>query len=145
MDIKFSSKPYLPTLIISVILFIMVFLPWASWSALNLTNYASGTHYGGGILALIMGIIGAGISFLINQKYRTYGTIGAGILAIIGVAITWGSLGGSGADVGVGLIIALIASLGLLAIGYWDYRKINQPSKPAQPPANPPPPPPPQQ
>jgi hypothetical protein len=141
LDIKFSTKPYLPTLVISVILFIMVFLPWATVSALGMAFSANGTQYGGGVLTLIMSIIGAGISFLANQKYRTFGTIGVGILALIGVAIAWAGLGGAG--VGFGLIIALIVALGLLAVGYMDYRKLNPPAKPAQPPpANPPAPPP---
>lgn len=133
-------------MVISVVLFIMVFLPWASVSGFGITISANGTEHGGGILTLIMSIIGAGVSFLSNQKYRTYSTIGVGILAIIGVAIAWADLGG--ASVGAGLIIALIASLALIAMGYWDYRKLSQPSKPTQPPpASPPapPPPPPQQ
>lgn len=143
MDIKFSTKPYLPILIISVILFIMVFLPWATLSALGITISANGTDYGGGILTLIMSIFGAGISFLANQKYRIYGTIGVAILALIGVAIAWSGLSGTGASVGFGLIIALIVSLILLAYGYMDYRKMITPAKPTQPPpANPPAPPP---
>lgn len=140
MNVQFTTKPYLPTLIVSVILFIMVFLPWATLSALGITLSANGTDYGGGVLTLIMSIIGAGVSFLANQKYRTYGTIGVGILALIGVAIAWAGLGG--ASVGFGLIIALIVALGLLAVGYMDYRKIITPAKPTQPPpANPPAPP----
>jgi 4-amino-4-deoxy-L-arabinose transferase-like glycosyltransferase len=140
MNIQFTTKPYLPTLVISAVLFIMVFLPWATFMGFS----ANGTEHGGGVLTLIFAIIGAGVSFLANQKYRVYGTIGTGIVSLIGIVIAWADLGG--ASVGVGLIIAFIAALGLLALGYWDYRKMSTPSKPAPPPpANPPPPPPPQQ
>lgn len=144
MNIKFTTKPYLPTLVVSIILFIMVFLPWVTVSAMGFSASANGTG-DWGVLTLIMSIVGAGVSFLATQKYRALGTIGAGILALIGVAIYWARIG-SGVSVGVGLIIALIAALGLLAVGYMDYRKLNPPAKPSQPsqppPANPPAPPP---
>jgi len=144
LNIKFTTKPYLPTLVVSIILFIMVFLPWVTVSAMGFSASANGTG-DWGVLTLIMSIVGAGVSFLATQKYRALGTIGAGILALIGVAIYWARIG-SGVSVGVGLIIALIAALGLLAVGYMDYRKLNPPAKPSQPsqppPANPPAPPP---
>jgi len=144
LNIKFTTKPYLPTLVVSIILFIMVFLPWVSVSGFGISVSANGTG-DWGVLTLIMSIVGAGVSFLATQKYRALGTIGAGILALIGVAIYWARIG-SGVSVGVGLIIALIAALGLLAVGYMDYRKITPPAKPSQPPqpppANPPAPPP---
>ena len=148
MDLKFSSKPYLPSLVVSVILFITAFLPWISMGVLGINFTQNGIH-DWGILTFIMSIIGAGLSFVGVQKMRTLGLIFAGILALIGVAIYWSRLGG--ASVGYGLIIALLASLGLMAIGYMDYRKLSQPAKPsqpsqpAQPPQSNPPAPPPQQ
>jgi len=148
LDLKFSSKPYLPSLVVSVILFITAFLPWISMGILGINIKQNGIH-DGGILTFIMSIIGAGLSFVGVQKMRTLGLIFAGILALIGVAIYWSRLGG--ASVGYGLIIALLASLGLMAIGYMDYRKLSQPAKPsqpsqpAQPPQSNPPAPPPQQ
>jgi len=141
LNTYFKTKPYLPTLVVSVILFIMVFLPWATVSVMGFSASANGTGHGGGVLTLIMSIVGAGASFLINQKYRVWGTIGAGVLALLGVILAWAGLGGAG--VGFGLIIALIAALGLIYVGYMDYRKLNPPAKPSQPPpANPPAPPP---
>jgi hypothetical protein len=146
LNIHFTTKPYLPTLVVSVILFITVFLPWATVSALGISISANGTH-DWGVLTLIMSIIGAGLSFVAAQKMIAIGSVGAGILALIGVIIYWSRL--SVASAGYGLIIALIASLALMYIGYWDYRKLSQPAKPAQtsqpPQSNPPAPPPPQQ
>lgn len=143
---KFSIKPYLPTLIICVILFIVVFLPWATASAFGVTVTANGLEVdisGLGYLTLIMSIIGAGLSFVAVPRVRSLGTVVAGILAIIGVAVYWSRLQGLG--VGYGLIIALIASLGLIAAGYLEYRKLEQPAKPDKPAQAAPPPPPPQQ
>jgi len=145
LDIKFSTKPYLPTLVVSVILFIMVFLPWITVSAAGFSASANGTN-DWGILTLIMSIVGAGASFLANQKYRALGTIGAGILALLGAVIFMATNVGNGVGVGVGLIIALIAALALIYVGYMDYRKLSLTGKPIQPsqppPANPPAPPP---
>lgn len=138
-------KPYLPTLVISVILFITVFLPWLSVDmGLNMGTYTENGLKDFGPLTMAMSIIGAGIAFIAVPKIRSLGTIFAGILAIAGVAIYWARLQGAG--IGYGIIIALIASLGLIAAGYLEYRKLGQPAKPSQPPqATPPAPPPPQQ
>ena len=148
MNIQFATKPYLPTLVISVVLFILVFLPWASVSGLGVTVTFNGleTNISGlGYLTLIMSIIGAVISFLDTRKFRAFGTIVAGILAIIGIIIFWSNLGNFGLGVGYGLIMALIAALALIVIGYVDYRQGStpaEPSKPAPPPSDTPPAPP---
>jgi hypothetical protein len=86
--------------------------------------------------------------------------MGAGILALLGVIISLASLGGAG--IGFGIIIALIASVGLGVVGYLEYRKWKgiggtytppaqstptaqapPPAGPSSPSAPPPPPPPP--
>jgi peptidoglycan/LPS O-acetylase OafA/YrhL len=122
--LKLSLKPNLPTLVISIILFITVFLRWISVTEVNgLRDW--------GILTFLMSILGVGISFITVPKIRSLGTILAGILAVIGVAVFWSRLQGLGA--GYGLIIALIASLGLIAAGYLEYRKLEQPGKTNQP------------
>lgn len=136
---KFSMKPNLPTLVICVILFIAVFLPWATASAMGITVSANGTE-DWGILTLIMSIIAAGFSFVAVPRIRALGTIFAGLLAIVGVAVYWARLQGLG--LGYGMIIALIASLALIAAGYMEYRKLEQPAPPSQPPPAPPPAPP---
>jgi peptidoglycan/LPS O-acetylase OafA/YrhL len=137
LDIKFVSRPYIPTLVVSVILFIMVFLPWITVSAFGMSASANGTN-DWGILTLIMSIVGAGVSFLANQKYRAMGTIGAAVLALLGAIIFMATNVGGGIGVGAGLIIALIAALGLIYIGYMDYRKLSITGKPIQPPPPPP-------
>lgn len=123
-------KPYLPTLIISLILFIAVFLPWLSVD-LGFDTYTESGLKDWGILTFVMSIIAAGFAFISAPKIRSLGTILAGILAIIGVAVYWSRLQGAG--LGYGLIIALIASLGLIAYGYLEYRQLEQPGKPDQP------------
>ncbi|MBN1692960.1 MAG: hypothetical protein JW845_05335 [Dehalococcoidales bacterium] len=137
MDLKFSSKPYYPTLISSIILFIFVFLPWKTATALGVTISTNGTG-DWGILTLIMSIIGAGFSFVAVPRIRSLGTVIVGLLAIIGVAVYWSRLQGLGA--GYGIIIALIASLALIAAGYLEYRKLIQAEKPEPPPKSAPPP-----
>ena len=138
-------KPYLPALIICVILFIAVFLPWLSVDmGSGLGIYTENGTKDWGSLTLAMSIIAAGIAFISVPKIRSLGTILAGILAIVGVAVYWSRL--EGLSISYGLIIALIASLGLIAAGYLEYRKLEQPGKPNQPTQSaPPPPPPPQQ
>jgi hypothetical protein len=138
LDLKLSVKPYLPTVVVSIILFITVFLPWVTASALGVTISSNGTK-DWGPLVLVMSIIGVGLAFVGAPKIRSLGTIFAGILAIAGFAIYWARLGGL--TVGYGLIIALIASLGLIAVGYLEYRTLGQPDKPAAPPPAPPTPP----
>ena len=135
----FSTKPYLPSLIVCIILFIAVFLPWLSVDMGTFTYTENGV-YDWGYLVLIMSIIGAGVSFIATPRVRSLSIILTGILAIVGAAVYWSRLQGAGA--GYCLIIALIASLGLIAIGYMEYRQIGQSSNSDQPPpANPPEPP----
>ena len=136
MDLKFSTKPYYPTLISSIILFIFVFLPWKTATALGVTIFANGTG-DWGILTLIMSIIGVGLSFVAVPRTRSLGTVIAGLLAIIGVAVYWSRLQGLGA--GYGIIISLIASLALIAAGYLEYRKLVQTEKSEPPTKNNPP------
>ncbi len=143
MNIKFNTKPYMVLLIISIVLFISVFLPWYSMSIL-------GTHIGsingfrnGGILTFLMSLVGVGLSFIIVlPRYRALAIAGAGILSLLGVIIAMTDLGG-GLGMGVGMIIALILSMGLIAIGFLDLRKTapaaaaKQESPPPAPPAPP--------
>ncbi len=136
---KLSTKPNLPTLVISVILLIIVFLPWKSFAGLTENGFRNW-----GLLVFVMSILGVSASFITGPRIRSLSTILIGILAIVGVAVYWARL--EGLEAGYGLIIALIASLGLIAAGYLEYRKLEQPGKPNQPIQSPPPaPPPPQQ
>jgi len=128
-------KPNLSTLVISVILLVMVFLPWRSLSGIDLNGFRDW-----GLLAFVMSILGIGVSFITAPKIRSFTTIFIGVLAIVGVSVFWSRL--EGLSPGYGLIIALIASLGLITAGYLEYRKLEQPGKTNQPPqAGPPPPP----
>jgi small-conductance mechanosensitive channel len=140
---KFVSKPYIPALVVSVVLFITVFLPWATVSALGISFSANGMN-NWGVLTFIMSLVGVGLSFNAIQKMRTLGLIGAGILALIGVILYWTTYL-QGANIGFGLIIALLASLAVMYIGYRDYRKLSPPAKPTPPTPPTPPAPPPQQ
>jgi 4-amino-4-deoxy-L-arabinose transferase-like glycosyltransferase len=146
LNIKLVTKPNWLLLILSVLLFIMVFLPW--WTFFGDSEY--GLH-NGGILTLIIAITGIELSFLEfpNPKYRSYAIIGVGILALIGALIALKDLG-DGVGMGFGMIIALILSIALIAVGFLDYRGIDlwakmkassskPPAPPPPPPSNPPP------
>jgi hypothetical protein len=139
LDLKFTTKPYLPCLICCVILFIFVFLPWLRVDMGSFV-YTENGFRDWGILVFIMSIIGVGVSFIAAPRTRSLAVILTGILAIIGTAVYWSRLQGAGA--GYGLIIDLIVSLAIIAFGYTEYRKLSQTDKPA-PPAKPNPPTPP--
>jgi hypothetical protein len=143
VELKFSTRPFIPTLVISIVLFIMIFLPWATVSVMGFSASANGTH-SWGILTLIMSLLGAGISFLADRKMRAMGSMAAGVLALLGTIIYMAANFKGGVGAGAGIIIALIASVALAAAGYMDYRKIAAPTPaaPANPPAAPPTPPP---
>lgn len=162
MNFKFTTKPNWLLLIVSVVLFIMIFLPWYTVSAFGFSVSTNGFH-NGGILTFLMSLAGIALSFLeiSTPKYRAYGILGIGILALLGVIIAITQLGGT--SMGVGMILALIVSLALIGVGYLDYRGIDllakmkasspkppappptQPSQPTQPPPSQPPQSPPQQ
>jgi hypothetical protein len=149
LNIKFNTKPYFPTLIASILLFIMVFLPWITVSAFGFSASANGMHEWG-ILTFIMSIIGAAAAFVADKRMRALGSLLAGVLALLGVIIYMASNVGNGVGVGAGLILALIVSLALIALAYMDYRGMALPIKlggtpkdnppPSAPPAPPPPP-----
>lgn len=151
MGSKFASRPNMPALVISVLLFISVFLPWITASAMGLSTSANGMDSSWGYLTLFMGIIGIVISFIIPQKTRSISFIVIGILAIIGVIAFWLAEYGIAKDLGVtefikpgwGLWVAGILGLILLIFGLYNAFRTVQPAQ--SPPASPPAPPPPQQ
>jgi uncharacterized membrane protein (UPF0136 family) len=142
MEFKFTSKPYMLLLIVSVVLFIMTFLPWASVNiGLGFGSVTANGMHDWGILTFLMSLFGVALSFITSQKTRSIGSIVAGILSLLGVIIYWASYL-QGAGIGFGLIIALIASAALIYVGYLDYRKMKgpaAPTQPTQPPQAPPP------
>lgn len=126
MEFKFIPKPNLVLLIVSAVLFITIFLPWWSWGGYEAFGYSypgwtvNGFH-NGGILTFLMSMVGIAASFLESQKTRALIGMGAGILALLGAIISLATLGGAG--IGFGIIIALIASVGLGVVSFMDYRK----------------------
>lgn len=133
MNIQFASKPYMPALVVSVILFISALLPWASVGLMGMHFTENGIH-DWGVLTFIMSILGVGLSFVAAQRTRAMGLTIAGILALLGVIIYWATYL-QGASAGFGLYIALIAALAVIYIGVRDLRQLGQPSLPSQ--ANP--------
>jgi hypothetical protein len=137
LNIQFTAKPYLPALIVSVVLFITVFLPWLSldigYGFGNVT--ANGTE-DWGPLTLIMSILGAALSFMAVERARAMGLIISGVLALLGVILYW--IHTEGAGIGFGLILALIASAALAVVGYMALRQAQGAAPP--PPAPPAPP-----
>jgi peptidoglycan/LPS O-acetylase OafA/YrhL len=155
LNIKLTTKPNWLLLIVSVLLLIMVFLPWWSWGVsyegFHIGGSVNGFH-SGGILTFLMSLAGIALSFLEipTPKYRSYAILGIGVLALLGVLISFASY--SGSSMGFGRILALIVSLALIAVGYFDYRGVDLWAKikastsqtpPSQPPPSSPPPPPP--
>jgi peptidoglycan/LPS O-acetylase OafA/YrhL len=103
--------------IIGIIIFVSVFLPWASVNfGFGFKETAVGTDHSSGILVLIMGLGCAALAFLANPKFRRLGQLATGVIALIGVAIYWsaatGELRGLGVPVspGPGFIICIIAA-----------------------------------
>ena len=128
MELKFTSKPHMPTLVISaIILFVAIFLPWGTAGV----NFVSGVSDWGGMttIAAILGIL---LSFLVTQQIRSLGLICVGLLALAGAIVYMTRLGGI--TVGYGIIIELIASLVAVFIGFMDYRQVIPPAKPPAPP-----------
>jgi hypothetical protein len=142
LNIKFVTKPYLPTLIASILLFIMVFLPWITVSFKGFGSASANGMHSWGILTFLMSIIGAAAAFLADKRMRALGSLLAGVLALLGVVIYMASNLGNGVGIGAGLILALIVSLALIALAFMDYRNMPLPIKLGGPKANPPPPPP---
>ena len=133
MNIKFTDKPYLPVLIIStIILFIAIFLPWATYGG---APVATGT-YEWGTLTTIASIVGIALAFITAKQTRAVGLIIVGVLALVGAIIFITRL--QGATIGFGLILEMLASLVAIFIGYKDYQQ-------SAPVAAPPPPAPPKQ
>jgi ElaB/YqjD/DUF883 family membrane-anchored ribosome-binding protein len=126
----FVTKPSLISLILGVVIFISVFLPWVSADfGLGMTETANGMENGWGTLALIMGIICVLFSFIAIPKIRGVGLIASGILAIIGVIAYWFSIRG---ELGMfqeiispsfGLFITALAAIGVLITGIAYYRR----------------------
>jgi hypothetical protein len=122
LEIKLTSKFHLPLLIVSGVLFITVLMPWIS-VAYGIGNWE--------IMTLIMSLVGIELAFVTSQKIRAMGAILAGALAILGVVLAWA------VDIrsffGFGIILSLLSSLGLLAIGLVDYMQMKQPTQSGQP------------
>ncbi len=123
MEIKFTSKFYLPLLIVSIVLFITVFFPWLSVSAATFGSFTTSGMHNWGVLTLIMSLVGVELAFITPQKIRTIGSIIAGILALLGVILYW-TTDLNGAGIGFGLVIALIVAIAYIAIGVMDHYQI---------------------
>jgi hypothetical protein len=132
LNIKFTTKPYMSVLVISLImLFIAIFLPWATYKS---APVASGT-YEWGTLTIIVSMVGAGLAFFASKQIRAFGLMGVGLLALVGTIIFITRL--QGATIGFGLILEMIASLVAIFIGYKDYQQSTPSVAPPAPPAQP--------
>jgi peptidoglycan/LPS O-acetylase OafA/YrhL len=122
----------MPVLVISVImLFIAIFLPWATVSSVPV---ATGT-YEWGTLTTIASIVGIGLAFIVSKQIRAIGLMAVGVLALVGTIIFITRL--QGAAIGFGLILEMIASLVAIFIGFKDYPQSTPSVAPPAPPAQP--------
>jgi lysylphosphatidylglycerol synthetase-like protein (DUF2156 family) len=144
---KITFKPFIPSLVVSILLFVAVFLPWITASILGYSASANGTDSGWGIITLIMGILGVVLSLISASKARTLGLIAVGILAVVGVIAFWFSEYSSAQSFGVdeyispgyGLYVAGILALFLIITGAMSSRQPSPPVMPSQPYQFPPP------
>ena len=104
--------------IIGIVIFVSVILPWASVNlGFGIQYTAVGTDGASGILVLIMGLGCAALAFLPNIRFRRLGQLATGIIALIGAAIYWGAATGELSGLGVavspepGFIICIIAAI----------------------------------
>jgi hypothetical protein len=118
LDIKFTTKPYMPTLIISaLLLFTAIFLPWATAAGFATANGTADW----GTMSTIAAIIGIVLAYLTAVKIRALGLMVVGVLALVGAIVYATRLGG--ATLGFGLIIEMLLALGAIYIGFQDYTK----------------------
>jgi hypothetical protein len=157
LNIKFTTKPNILLLVLSVLLFIMTFVSWYTFNFGYGFSASQNGFHSGGYLTFIMSLVGIALSFLEipTPRYKSLGIIGVGILALLGVIIAMTDLG-SGIGMGFGMILALIISILIMALGFFDLRGVDvlarfkasqtkstpPPPPPPPPPASPPPPPP---
>lgn len=121
---KVSRRPSFLPLILGIVIFISVFLPWVSADfGFGMTETANGMDNGWGTLALIMAIICVLVSFIAIPKIKGTGLIASGILAIVGVIAYWFSIRG---ELGMfqeivspsfGLFITALAAIVVLITG----------------------------
>jgi uncharacterized membrane protein len=149
LNIKFTTKPNWPLLIVSVILFISVCLPWWSATYLGITFGSINGFHSIGLLTFFMSLAGVALSLVDGLKNKAQITMGVGVLALLGSIVAFAMY--SGSSIGFGRILALIFSIALIAVGFCDYRGIDLWAKirastasktpPPQPPPSAPPPP----
>ncbi|MBN1692959.1 MAG: hypothetical protein JW845_05330 [Dehalococcoidales bacterium] len=121
MEIKFTSKPYMPTLITSLLLlFTAIFLPWGVAGVASVNGVADW-----GAMATIAAILGVCLSFLTSAKIRAIGLMVVGVLALIGAIIFITRLNNTGLSISYGIIFELIISLVAVYIGFQDFSKSN--------------------
>jgi hypothetical protein len=119
MEIKFTSKPYMPTLFISgLMLLACIFLPWVTAGVAGIIGSGTGDW---GAMSTIAAIVGVILAYLTAAKIRSVGLIAVGVLALVGAIIYATRL--NGATLGFGLIIEMLLSLAAIFIGYRDYSK----------------------
>jgi hypothetical protein len=141
LEINFTCKPYIPTLIISLFLLVAaLFLPWITVNIPDGMNIAFVTGTSDwGTMSTIASLLGVGLAFVTAPKVRSLGLILVSFLVIIGAIIFITRLGG--ATLGYGVIIEMLLALAAIYIGYLDMSKSNviTTSSPSAPPTTSPP------
>jgi hypothetical protein len=119
LNIKFTSKPYMPTLITSILLlFTAIFLPWGMSGVGSVNGVADW-----GAMSTIAAILGICLAFITDKKIRSLGLMVVGVLALIGAIVFITRLNNTGLSIGYGIIFELIISLVAVYIGFQDYTK----------------------
>lgn len=123
----FTYKPFLPVLIVSLLLLIAVFLPWLYLVPPNNVLYTSlatenGFHWLG-TLTFAMSLAGIVLSFISHRIYRSIGSIIIGIAGLVGIYNYYTHLV-MVTRVYYGFIIAAILSIFLIIVGSMDLFKV---------------------
>jgi hypothetical protein len=119
MEIKFSSKPYMPTVYISALMLVScIFLPWVTAGVAGIIGSGTGDW---GAMSTIAAILGIVFAYLTTAKIRSVGLMVIGVLSLVGAIIYATRL--NGATLGFGLIINMLLSLAAIFIGFQDYSK----------------------
>ncbi|MHA2232474.1 MAG: hypothetical protein ACXAB4_08275 [Candidatus Hodarchaeales archaeon] len=118
------SKENIQTLGCVIGLWVGAFLPWVEVTKTDGTNYITGVEIDGGRIVILVGILALGIMLLAkNNFFQGVIALAVGIFAgLISLAHVM-YIGGHDAKVGIGLVIALLSSIGFVIMGIRAFKQ----------------------
>lgn len=99
-------------------LWVGAFLPWVEVTKTDGINYITGFEIDGGRIIIVVGILALGIMLLTkNSSFQAVITLSVGVFAGFISLTHIMYIGGHDAKIGIGLLIALLSSIGLVIMG----------------------------